>query len=324
LVKLTAITGSASELKLVDKIKDSESAIKGYSKFLQDHMKVHYEHFVRSSKNKAATAPEAIAYAGFNLLDLLYYHVYGDYRMVYRDNKLQLKYITLDPSAVGTKGASFKEKNVNDGILHRLHKDGIVGVYRPGSSEKDAHPAYGVAKISWMDDEINKGSSGFRLMLPSIGTQIINTFAFGNINTLFKKFVISMMKNLNSFIYSRIDDLEMHGEELSAGETDYVLTYLLNALKTDPDFIELNTGEPDYQYGIGNVESSIKDAFKEVTAESAIRVFADKYIQDAGPKFTIGEVVYLKDITKLDITLRGEMNTAIGGSKTVLNTMSLL
>jgi diketogulonate reductase-like aldo/keto reductase len=310
LAKLADIIGPLNELKLVEKIKDSENVVISYIKFLKDHMKVHYEHFVRSAKRD----PTSPTYTSFNLQDLLYYHVYGDYRMVYKEDKVQLKYITLDPATTGNKPSSLESRAVNSGILNRAPKDGIVGIYVPGPTNV-AQPTYKVDTISWMDEEINKDSSGYRLMLPSIGTQIVTTFAFAtgeaNINTFFKKLVTNMMEKLNSFIYSRSDNIRMTENELSGGETDYVLTYLLTALSSDADFLELST-TADHMYSQDSVSATITTAFEEETVESAIKVFVDKYIQDAGAKFAVGETVYVKDITKIPLPQQDGMRASVG------------
>ena len=313
MVKLAAITGPLNELKLVDKIKDSESVVKSYIKFLKDHMKVHYEQFVRSAKRDKLSP----GYTSFNLQDLLYYHVYGDYRMIYEEegNSVQLKYITLDPNTTGTKPFSLESRAVNTGILNRAPKDGVSGIYEPGPANV-AQPTYKVGTISWMDEEINKDSSGYRLMLPSIGTQIVTTFAFAtgesSINSFFKKLVFKMIENLNSFIYDRSEAIGMAEQELSDGETDYVLTYLLTALKNDADFLDLST-TADNIYSHDSVSATITAALEEETVESAIQVFVDKYIQDAGAKFAVTETIYAKDFSNnIAIEIREAMAASAG------------
>jgi len=309
-VKFTDITGSGKELKLVEKSEDAAKVVKSYAKFMEAHMQIHYEQYVRSAKTPNPTS----TFTKFNLLDLLYYHVYGDYRMVYDkpNDTAKLEYITADPKETGDFDplVSAKQINSNDGLLNRKTVPGVVGVYN-ADIPSPSKPTYTVEQIAWMDDEINKGSSGYRLMLPSIGTQIVTTFAYSNINKLFRKFVHKMMENLNSFLDARADEgeLNMDSTPLSEGSDDYVLTYLLKVLKTDEDFKNLPDVGAKTQFD--EVEEIIKEALKEDTVDSAIQVFTSHYIKDYGPKFIKDEEVYLKKLDSLNLTVRTEMELIV-------------
>ena len=284
LVKDTAIIGAKKDLHLIEKPDTSKSVVGTYTKYTEPHMIAHYEQFIRTTINPA----NPIAY-GLNFLDLIYYHVYGDYRMVYREGSVRFSYITASPNTInGVNSAVANTPYAR--LLNRDEISAVTGVYQP--TLNTSKPQYVAEPISWLEEEINKASSGFRLMLPSIGTQIVTAFTFGDINKGFKRFVSNIMKALHRFIDDeRNERLGMKTTNLSEGEDDYVLTYLLDALLADTEFNNL----PDSTYSDVIIRAKIEAALEEDQAIDAIKKFVDSTITDDSAKFEKGESIYIKN-----------------------------
>ena len=85
-------------------------------------------------------------------------------------------------SDLKTKKEGSDARYAKSNKTYRDEKDGVNYVYAPGTV-----PTYEVQDIAWMNDELNKGSAGMRLMLPSIGTLMMTTYGYANINQELKK-----------------------------------------------------------------------------------------------------------------------------------------
>ena len=189
------------------KQKSGGGMVETYTRSIEDHMLRHYEMFT-------LTMTRGLPNTRLNLMDIIYYHTYGDYRMVYEDGKIVFKYRTLDNDKLGVKPHS-KSRPIAE-LLSRDEKDGVNYVYAPGTV-----PTYEVQDIAWMNDELNKGSAGMRLMLPSIGTLMMTTYGYANINQELKKLLQNVLIKLNNVLREIKEDSD-------------VLSYLVTAIGSDP------------------------------------------------------------------------------------------
>ena len=57
-----------------------------------------------------------------------------------------------------------------------------------------------VDEVPWMSKELNTGSSGTRLMLPSIGTQVVGTFGYDLVAEELQKSVVKLVDHLNEMV----------------------------------------------------------------------------------------------------------------------------
>ena len=177
--------------------KGDASARQAYSKSMVPHALMHHRELVESSKTVSATQYD------INILDLIHYHVMGDYRVVVErkssiDNfqsnsatemeahlaanssqnatvvsqQLKFAYSTLQSFNSNTDyiHSSIKLENL---LRHPIREDTLYGIY----SKNPADFGYTMSEVPWMSKELNSGSSGTRLMLPSIGTQIVAILA---------------------------------------------------------------------------------------------------------------------------------------------------
>jgi hypothetical protein len=66
----------------------SKGMVATYAKSIESHMLRHYEMFVQ-------TATHRVRESTINIMDIIYYHTFGDYRMVLVGNKIEFQYRTL-------------------------------------------------------------------------------------------------------------------------------------------------------------------------------------------------------------------------------------
>lgn len=254
MVKLTDIIGT--DLKLVEKPQGNNDS---YAKYLLPHMMSHYELFVRTKRSSQE------AYS-LTLEQLLAYHVYGDYVLVADGSKTKLTY----------------DNNSGNGIT------GVTGIYEPPSDSDRTNIRYRNDKIKWLEEEIQRGSSGVRLMLPSIGTQVISTFGFGNIAKELRKYLKKSLSKLNNFIASREDSsapvtgFNYTGTEINPelDEKDYILQRLANELPF--------------------VETTLDPLLPEATSfDDLLDDFLKEFITTNVAKFAKDDLVYVKSAAKL-------------------------
>ena len=254
MVKLTDIIGT--DLKLVEKPQGNTGS---YAKYLLPHMISHYELFVRTTRSSQE---------GYSLTleQLLAYHVYGDYVLVADGNKTKLTY----------------DNNSGNGIT------GVTGIYEPPSDSDRTDIRYRNDKIKWLEEEIQRGSSGVRLMLPSMGTQIISTFGFGNIAKELRKYLKQSLSKLNKFIASREDSsapvtgFNYNGTEMNSelDEKDYILQRLANELPF--------------------VETTLDPLLPSATSfDDLLDEFLKEFITTNVAKFDVNNLVYVKNVAKL-------------------------
>ena len=235
-------------------------ATKAYVKSMVQHALMHYENFVKSSQSSPTQFD-------LDILDIIHYHVMGDYRAAIKRNCSLCDFTTYSPAAMeahleshepevarevnqrlefaysakNTFGGNgnYESENAHLGtILRQSVTDGnLYAVYQPNG-------LYRPADVPWMSKELNVGSSGQRLMLPSIGTQVISIFGYDADPVDLQKSLINLAGHLDQEMVDRnvmtSTPVEQHEEEQD-GQTvivnheDAILTALVHALENDPD-----------------------------------------------------------------------------------------
>ena len=235
--------------------KGDASARQAYSKSMVPHALMHYENFVESSKTVSATQYD------INILDLIHYHVMGDYRVVVEEKssidnfqsnsatemeahlaanssqnatvvsqQLKFAYSTLQSFNSNTDyiHSSIKLENL---LRHPIREDTLYGIY----SKNPADFGYTMSEVPWMSKELNSGSSGTRLMLPSIGTQIVATFGYDLVAEELQKSVLNLVEHLNKQVRTGKYQIESATEQSVEGYEDYIVIALLEALEAHPE-----------------------------------------------------------------------------------------
>ena len=170
--------------------KDTEDAVlTRYKKHVIDHILQHYEIHVNSHNRDNLTSHQ-----------LLYYHVYGDYRLVLDDKKPKFVYKTTGYTETNILlGAPIDEYYLNN-FLNQEEEGIINGIY--DSVKNDGALKYDTEKVDWLNTELQKRGTGTKFNLPSIGTEIVKMHAYGNASDDIKKGLIDEMYALSEFLDS--------------------------------------------------------------------------------------------------------------------------
>ena len=250
------------------KQKSGGEMVATYARSIEDHMLRHYE-------MAALTMTGAQAGTQLNIMDLIYYHTYGDYRMVYEGGKIVFKYLALNPADIGTK--RHEASNNIERIIGRGNPiAGVNYVYHT------TRPKYRVLDIDWMNQELNKGSSGMRLMLPSIGTLTMMTYGYANINQELQKFLSVSLDKLNTVLKTIKED-------------DDVLSYLVSAITSDSRFDAVDEDGSKRTRLTNLLKEAIDKESEGASWESVIKYFTDELIESTTSRFVEGEEVKVSD-----------------------------
>ena len=269
-----------------DKGKSGGEMVTTYIKSVQDHMLRHYEMF-------AITQTGQVAGSALNVMDLIYYHTFGDYRM-YFDGGIKFQYQTLDPANLGKKPA-FQGLPIEK-ILDRDQLDGINYVYANDPITNDA--SYSVQQVGWLDDELNEGSAGMRLMLPSIGTLMMTTYGYANINKEFKELMTKLLDKLNNVLRSINDD-------------DDVLSYMVEAIKADKRFAAV---QPTVEASktLDEILTESLDKEPEDGWTDAIKHFTAELIESTTSRYAALESVVINKKSNLSVDIQQALADAVG------------
>lgn len=252
MVKLTDIIGT--DIKLVEKQQGNTNA---YAKYLLPHMITHYELFVRTTRGSRETYD-------LTLEQLLAYHVYGDYVLVAKDGKTKLSY----------------NDNTGNGV------NGVTGIYEPATELADIK--YKNEEIKWLEEEIQRGSSGVRLMLPSMGTQVVSTFGFGNISEPFRKYLEKTLMSMNSYLSSNDEPSDPIYKTVDGVKEVADSDYILQRLAKDPELAPIIKAK---------VDAAVDEA---IEFRGMIELFLRSFVSTNVAKFALNDSVLVKSVKKLE------------------------
>ena len=203
--------------------KDTEDAVlTRYKKHVIDHILQHYEIHVNSHNRDNLTSHQ-----------LLYYHVYGDYRLVLDDSKPKFVYKTTKHTETNILlGAPMDEYYLNN-FLNQEEEGIINGIY--DSVKDDGALKYNTEKVDWLNTELQKRGTGTKFNLPSIGTEIVKMHAYGNASDDIKKGLIDEMYALSEFLDSE-DNRNEYPVLYSEDAIDLVNKFLVNPFMAPREF----------------------------------------------------------------------------------------
>jgi len=262
-----------------EKSEDSSKAINTYSEAMFRHTMAHYEMFIRS--NDLAT---------LTIFDLINYHVYGDYRATYGTPTLKYEYSAQDTRILPVDLAAMNL--IPERILDpkRIRRVNYVYTKNPPNPT-----SYQATDIEWMNQELTSESSGKRLMLPSIGTQIISTFQFDIIGEELKKLVTELASKLDSIMKDRESDFNniVTRSPLAAPNAtriEFIISYLVNAMDWS------NTSGVLEGTTTADVRAAAAEARKKSTVDLAITKFIDTLITSQVSRYDVGDRVTLDTV----------------------------
>mgnify|MGYP001163635226 CR=1 FL=1 len=238
--------------------KSGGGVVSSYIKATGDHMLRHYEMFVASTI-RLNTASQ------INPVDILHYHTFGDYRMVLDEGRLKFVYKHLDTTKLNGNTELSDERS----IVARDEVSGISGVY----TKDETGTYFSSQRISWLEQELNQGSSGLRLMLPSIGTMMMSTYGIKNINVAFKKLVLKLMDKVADLSETEFDGFDF-------------CKYILNAIEQDDDYSAGLTSKP-----LADLQKEIADS--DITSDKISKI-VDELIESGTTRYIAEELVKLK------------------------------
>lgn len=242
----------------------------------------------------ASTASGGAEGSPLNLMDIIYYHTFGDYRMAYdaRNDKISFVYRTLNPADAGRrphgKGTPIQR------IVERTPLSGINYVYEKRGDDVN----YRVSQVPWLDQELNKGSDGLRLMLPSIGTLMMQTYGYGNISIPLQKLLSKTAIKLDSVL-----------KEIE--ENSNILDYLEAAILTSTEYRGLG-GTTDEMSVVDKIQESRDKLSDDSSIEEAITYLMEQLIQATTSRFAEGETVKFKPKAGLSADEQNELAEIVG------------
>lgn len=291
--------------------KDTEDAVlTRYKKHVIDHILQHYEIHVNSHNRAELTSHQ-----------LLYYHVYGDYRLVLDDSKPKFVYKTTGYTETNILlGAPMDEYYLNN-FLNKEEEGIINGIYN--SVENDGALKYDTEKVDWLNTELQKRGTGTKFNLPSIGTEIVKMHAYGNASDDIKKGLIDEMYALSEFLDSEDNRNEypaLYGENAIdlvnqyLGENPFTdinqfngsvsksIAVLIESFLTNSEYRELygtypteKTNPLPLEKNIFKTLRDIYDIDNDYDTEGAISKIVSTLFAKSTQKFNIDEGVMFSD-----------------------------
>ena len=216
---------------------DSVDTVKErYQKNIKQHTLEHYEIYANSHTKAALTSHQ-----------LLYYHVYGDYRLTLdENNKPRFVYRTFEkiddngrritteirPTLLGSNGlcsGDLRQEFFLNSYL-KTEKDGIIsGIYDKVTNEGGM--SHNINSVDWLNTEMRKQGTGSLFNLPSLGTQIVKLHSYGNASDGIKKALIGELEELVE--YYEDNNGYNHPDVFFDQTTDELLELLNSGLRED-------------------------------------------------------------------------------------------
>jgi len=290
--------------------KDTEDTVLNkYRKNVIDHILRHYEIHVNSHDRKKLTSHQ-----------LLYYHVYGDYRLVLdKDKKPTFVYKTSDKTEESLLlGAPIGAYYLNSFL--DTEKTGIInGIY--ANVAADGALKYKIEEIAWMNKELELRGAGTRFNLPSIGTEVVKMHAYGNATDDIKKGVVDELRALSDFFasdsrrtYPAIYGMDASDHDITMRMVNGIaepriqianfnedvsrsIIIFIQSLFTNKEYEELYGGKDSSlvdRTRVKAVLSEIYDASNEYNTDRAIAKLAEVLFKGTG-KFASGTTVMFSD-----------------------------
>ncbi len=297
-----------------------EKAVK-LSKNLRDHIELHYGIF--ASQDSAVRAKVDVVKAGqMTALDLIHYHVYGDYRLCmapteadsapeylktpFPTTQLRYKAITPDPPPPPTTPPTpptppnikpMTDLNYLNSQMLKENFDmlhGSMGTTGIAPSETE-----------WFIRELAFGNSASKFHLPSLGTMAITNYAYKNINdVLGKALAESIVLMMETIMFNReklpkaledtFDASRLYGitadEEINGNP---LLFHIGKAITLNQEYLELRTQYPQVP-SPSKIMDLVEKAYAKDDMDQAANHFCKELLSMSNMKYTVGVPVSLK------------------------------
>ena len=239
------------------------SMVDTYAKVMDAHVTRHFETFAATVVSAGAT---------INPLDFIYYNTYGDYRMVLKDSKIAFEYRAIRTGDIG--GLDHRTDTFTR-VLHTGSEEGLYGVYDKTTLDATGNYTLKIADIPQLTQELNRGSSGLRFMLPSVGTLLAMTYGYTNIN-----------KELHKAFQTIIDKIDSLMKEVD--ESFNIVEYLCDRFEPS-----INSATLVADFAAFRTEAvRLND---DENLDTALEYMADQLIETSTSRFSPPEKVQFKE-----------------------------
>ena len=290
-----------------------EKAVK-LSKNLLDHIELHYGIFANHDLPRRSPDPsEPIKKSMMTALDLIHYHVYGDYRLCMAPTELddapeylktrfpttQLRYkaITTSPTTKidGKKATDldFLSQQIAAEKFDMLH--GVMG-----------QGGMAPAETEWFVRELAFGNSASKFHLPSLGTMAITNYAYKNINDVLGKALaesVELMmetimfnkKRLPKALSDSFDANTYYGPNHANDELkgNPLIMQIAKAITMNQEYLELQAQYPQVP-DPAKINGVAKSAYKKDDSFEAAGAFCKQLLSMSNTKYTVGVPVAFK------------------------------
>ncbi len=280
---------------------NSVDKVLGYRRNLRQHIEMHYGLFASQSPPRKQMGT-ALVPSDLTSLDLIYHHVYGDYRLSmsagaadnapaflktsvpvtmlrYRTAPLQHIQRAADATTVNPVGNYLAAENPDE--LHGfLSTDGL----EPRSNE-------------WFQRELATEPSGMKFHLPSLGTMAVAQYSRRNIKDNLQKALSDMLYRLATHI-EELDPRPQGWNDVNAGQvglaaadmnnTHPLPLKVLKAVLEDPEYQEIRATGGAYVPSPAQINQAIQRCYRKDTVEYATKQLANELINLTGFKFGPG------------------------------------
>ena len=281
-------------------------------KNLLNHIKVHYGLF--ASQDLPRFQPDgSIDASALTALDLIYYHVYGDYRLVMAPNETDsapnylkspfpttvLRYKTTTPQPAKIDVNADKDLHFLSEHLATERFDMLHGVLEKQGTTP--------AMTEWFVKELAFGSSAMKFHLPSLGTMAIANYTYKNIQKGLSEGLAETLEQmmdgvrynrskLPPALKSKWDANVEYGadhcpdEELAANP---LIFQIAKAITLNPEYIELQSRYPEVPIS-GTILGFAKNAYKKESLYDAAKYFCEQLLKQTSAVFVPGVPVTFK------------------------------
>ena len=284
---------------------DAIEAVLRYGKQITEHSLQHYELFTNSFNKNNLTYH-----------NLLYYHVYGDYRMVIDNDKASYRYIAPDFRNPEARRDVFEQPVLRkseteyflEDYIDNSRLDIINGIYNDVAN--DGQLVYDFNNVPWLTQELSREGTGSKFNIPSIGTQIVKLHSFGNASQSIKEAMINEMLEMVAFYerkydlmpdYIKIDDnaevSRLAGlrpeDELNEDISD-LFVIMLSQMRNNSEYIQLSGRKPNLNGD--SVNKAIREIYtlrQDYDNDEAVSKFINTIFGSATQKFVEGDSVTL-------------------------------
>ena len=287
-------------------------------KNLLDHIKVHYGLF--ASQDLPRFQPDgSINPSGLTALDLIYYHVYGDYRLVMAPDETDsapnylkspfpttvLRYKTANSLQADHKPDPKVDVNANTDLhflneqLARERFDMLHGVLEKQGTTP--------AMTEWFVKELAFGSSAMKFHLPSLGTMAIANYTYKNIQKGLSEGLAETLEQmmdgvrynrskLPPALKSKWDANVEYGADHCPDEelaSNPLIFQIAKAITLNPEYIELQSRYPEVPVS-GTILGFAKNAYKKESFYDAAKYFCEQLLKQTSAVFVPGVPVTFK------------------------------